>query len=406
MREHDHRRPFAAQPPAGRHRGGFGGGRRRAGRLNGRSDPSLARRPKRKRAPHVFRHMSRQREPAIATVAPDGIVEEVFVQPHVELARARAPIEVRVVGMYVHQRHAPALHDPIELPSPGVDRRFVQQHEQRRILRQGIRQLHVPRPVVASHPERKDRVRAVRLRLEGVDVEGGGVVEDVEVANPAELVEHERRAETHRSPCLEIPVDGAGVRGKALARHVQRAVMMEVVHADFEAVAGQQVTDPRRQDVRAFRHEVERRLNPVSPVGFGEVKAPVQAARAIDVVGDDEGELLAVRPARPSVRDSAGGFVDVPAVGQSPAHSARQTAPKRQTGLPWDRRLERIVRARQQAAHHRSVLPARASRSAFVLFDDWIAVRISDGATRLRISMFGITQWPPMTPGKYLTGGR
>ena len=47
-----------------------------------------------------------------------------------------------------------------------------------------------------------------------------------------------------------------------------------------------------------------------------------------------------------------------------------------------------------------------SSRSIFNRLDASIASRIVERPTRLRILMLGITQWPPMTPGKYLTGGK
>src|SRR5436190_18495764 len=50
------------------------------------------------------------------------------------------------------------------------------------------------------------------------------------------------------------------------------------------------------------------------------------------------------------------------------------------------------------------ILPA--SRAVLFLLDHLIACRNSECPSRLRISMFGMTQWPPMIPGKYFTGGK
>src|SRR6266480_385648 len=47
-----------------------------------------------------------------------------------------------------------------------------------------------------------------------------------------------------------------------------------------------------------------------------------------------------------------------------------------------------------------------ASRAVLFLLDHLIACRNSECPSRLRISMFGMTQWPPMIPGKYFTGGK
>src|SRR6266480_6465310 len=47
-----------------------------------------------------------------------------------------------------------------------------------------------------------------------------------------------------------------------------------------------------------------------------------------------------------------------------------------------------------------------ASRAVLFLLDHLIACSNSECSSRLRISMLGMTQWPPMIPGKYFTGGR
>src|SRR5260370_24986800 len=41
-----------------------------------------------------------------------------------------------------------------------------------------------------------------------------------------------------------------------------------------------------------------------------------------------------------------------------------------------------------------------ASLSSFRLFETLMASRMTEGEKLFRISMFGMTQWPPMTPGK------
>ena len=47
-----------------------------------------------------------------------------------------------------------------------------------------------------------------------------------------------------------------------------------------------------------------------------------------------------------------------------------------------------------------------ASRAVLFLLDHLIACRNSECPSRLRISMLGMTQCPPITPGKYFTGGK
>jgi hypothetical protein len=48
---------------------------------------------------------------------------------------------------------------------------------------------------------------AVRLRLEGIGIERGGVVLDVQGVDPVQIVQHRRRPETYRIPILYISVD-------------------------------------------------------------------------------------------------------------------------------------------------------------------------------------------------------
>jgi hypothetical protein len=46
------------------------------------------------------------------------------------------------------------------------------------------------------------------------------------------------------------------------------------------------------------------------------------------------------------------------------------------------------------------------SRSTFLLLEALIASRISEPCNRFKSSILGMTQWPPITPGKYLIGGK
>src|SRR5436190_6627374 len=52
------------------------------------------------------------------------------------------------------------------------------------------------------------------------------------------------------------------------------------------------------------------------------------------------------------------------------------------------------------------LLAFRAVRAVLFLLDHLIACSNSECPSRLRISMLGMTQCPPITPGKYFTGGK
>ena len=201
-------------------------------------------------------------------------------------------------------------------------------------------------------------------------------------------------------------IDFLGAGRESLARHVQLPVVPEVVDTDFESLAGEGVAKGGGHDIGAFGDEVERGAEPEPPVHLGDLKAAIETSLAVDVVGQDEGELFAVRPAGPAIGGRTRRLIDVPDAAQPTAQSFGSKASNREPDLPGYRGLENVIRTRHQHGQPDSILALRASRSAFLPFDERIVVRTSDGTTRLRISMFGITQWPPMTPGKYLTGGR
>src|ERR1017187_2456953 len=103
--------------------------------------------------------------------------------------------------MDVHQSHATMLRNPIEFSLPNVDGLFPQMKKERGILRQGVRKLDVAGAgggvrgpgcgVRTRSPEGKDGVGAVWLRLKRVGVERGGVVENIEIVQPVQIMKHE-----------------------------------------------------------------------------------------------------------------------------------------------------------------------------------------------------------------------
>jgi hypothetical protein len=73
------------------------------------------------------------------------------------------------------------------------------------------------------------------LGLEGICIECGHVVGDVQIVQPIEIVVHEAGAEADGIPLAQIAVDFLGILLKVSARGVELAVVMEVVDADFKA---------------------------------------------------------------------------------------------------------------------------------------------------------------------------
>ena len=55
---------------------------------------------------------------------------------------------------------------------------------------------------------------------------------------PVELIQHEAGAEASSSPFTQVLIDLDRFPSENLGRFVQVSVVMEVVHSDFESMAG------------------------------------------------------------------------------------------------------------------------------------------------------------------------
>jgi hypothetical protein len=75
--------------------------------------------------------------------------------------------------MHIDHCHSTVLGNPIEFAFPDVDCLFLQQQEEREILRKSVGQLDVAFLSRGGNPKRKNRVCAIRLRLERIGVERG-----------------------------------------------------------------------------------------------------------------------------------------------------------------------------------------------------------------------------------------
>lgn len=105
--------------------------------------------------------------------------------------------------------------------------------------------------------ERENRVGPFRLRLEGIRVEGGHVIQDIEVMQPVQLAEHEARAEADRTPLAEIAVDAFRLAAETFSRLIQVPVVVEVVHAHLKSVFTQPSAELHRIAIGPLGDEVE-----------------------------------------------------------------------------------------------------------------------------------------------------
>src|SRR5512146_1464125 len=113
-----------------------------------------------------------------------------MVASYGELQWAGLSIECYVVGVDVDEGHATTLGDPIELAFPDVDAGLVEDSEEGEVLREGVGERDIAGATWTWDPEGENGAEAVRLGFEGIGVERGGVVFDVELVQPGEPVLH------------------------------------------------------------------------------------------------------------------------------------------------------------------------------------------------------------------------
>src|SRR5262249_6169897 len=145
--------------------------------------------------------------------------------------------------------------------------------EHRRILGERVRQLDVARAILPLDQERKDRAHSVGLRLERIVLEGRGVVLDVQLLEPLEIVAHEAGTEANGVPGFQVLIDSSGLLPERLVRRVELAVVMKIVDTDLEPLILQETTQRPRQRVLALGHKVERRPEAETHLELGELTA-------------------------------------------------------------------------------------------------------------------------------------
>src|SRR5580765_1675944 len=217
-------------------------------------------------------YLVRERMPVFACIPGFEICEEFAVERDGILrCRLRRAIERHVIRGRNHKDHPAVLCNPIQLSHPDLWSRFAQQQEQGRILRQSIGKFDVAvsesgglicdrcfvnRPRLRN-PERKDRVTALRLRLERICIKCRCVICNVQLVQPVELVQHERRSKSHRSPLSNIAINANGVPPKLLVRLVEPSVVSKVMDPNLKAILSKFLSQLARILVLSFGNKIE-----------------------------------------------------------------------------------------------------------------------------------------------------
>src|SRR5438477_12985009 len=87
-----------------------------------------------------------------------------------------------------------------------------------------------------GYPEGENCMAALWLRLERVGIESGGIILDIELMKPIQLVEHKTRSKSCRIPVAEITVNPRGLAAKPSPRYKQSAIVFKIVYTYFEPV--------------------------------------------------------------------------------------------------------------------------------------------------------------------------
>ncbi|HEY6260512.1 MAG TPA: hypothetical protein VIW47_02885 [Nitrospiraceae bacterium] len=202
-----------------------------------------------------------------------------------------------------------------------------------------------PRTLRCRDPEGEDGVDAVRLGLEGVGVEGGTIVLDIEVVQPVQVVMHEAGSESDCAPVLEMLVDSPCFFSKFRAAAVEFAVVVQVVDAHFESVALKFFDQVPGNLVIAFGDEIEGGAEAQVHFELHQLPASIQTSLAFHIVRQHKGELFAVGPAGPAFRGSLRAGQDGPGLRHSRPFPQRKPAANGEPGGRGQERLEVVIEA-------------------------------------------------------------
>jgi hypothetical protein len=128
---------------------------------------------------------------------------------------------------------------------------------------------------------------------------------------------------------------------------------MKIVDSDLESPIGQPGAKRSRDLIIAFRDEVKRRAEPQAQLDLGELLNPIESTLAFDIVGEDEGKLLPLRPARPACGWAAGRLIARPDRSARFEDVTREGALGRKPYPARDERLAVIIKPPEQHASFR-----------------------------------------------------
>ena len=255
--------------------------------------------------------------------------------------------------MHVDLGHATTAGHPVEFPQPDFRSAFTKEQKQGRILRQCVGQFNVAVPDFrfwksgrgARHPEWKNGSRVVILRLERVCVEGGGIVLDVQIMKPLQVVQHEAGTKSLRAPFFQIAVDAPRLFEELFAPPVKFPVVTQIMDADFKPVSHQFLAQCGRDTIFAFGNEIERGTEAERLFELHQLAAFGQAVRTFDVVGEHQRKFFPVRPARPAGGQPAGDFVDRPGLCVMPPLHLGDDPPRPHPQAPRQIRFEAVIKS-------------------------------------------------------------
>ena len=123
------------------------------------------------------------------------------------------------------------------------------QQEERGVLGQGVGHFHV----TAARPPSCQNGKMVPVPSgcgsKWIGVKGGGVILNIQILQPFQVVKHEPGSKTRRPPLLQILVDPGGLRRKLLAAAIELAIVIQIMHPHFKTLADQIVPQFLRHPV-------------------------------------------------------------------------------------------------------------------------------------------------------------
>src|ERR1039457_4386352 len=281
--------------------------------------------------------------PEEAVIPFANVAKELLVVSCRILIKGRLAPERHVIGVRGQQRHTAMRGYPIEFFLPDIDVPLAKHHEKVEILHQAVRKLDIAGPVWTRDPEGEDGPDSIRLGLEGIRVKRGAIVLHAELVQPRQLVLHQRRAKSAGIPLPEILIDPRRFPCEFGLGVIEFSIVVQTVYSDFESAPPQHAPQGFRDAVFPFRDEVERRSKTIVQFQVYQPLNPAKSSAALDIVGQDDREALALRPARPSRRSGAGFLVDGPHTGISLPPGLGHSSPHGQTKSQGKYRLGGVI---------------------------------------------------------------